>query len=88
MPLNPTLLEGCVEALAELSGQLDGLAFLVKGDGLANVIHHYLARVAASQMLLELLTNGGVSRAVHVFVQYRQQFFALHRGHPYVLSHE
>jgi hypothetical protein len=85
--LKPTAQE-VVQSVAEFNWQLIGLAVPVKGYGLADVIHHYLARVAASQMLLELLTNGGVSRAIHVFVQYRQQFFALHRGHPYILSRE
>ena len=78
MCLVPPLLERGMEPAAELDRHGVRLAFLVKRDGLADVVHDHLARVAASHMLLELFADGRVHRAVHVFVQGRQQFRALH----------
>ena len=42
------------------------------GHGGAAAIHDHLARIAASEMLLELLADSGVHPAVHVIVQHRQ----------------
>jgi hypothetical protein len=74
----PFLTEGGVHFVPKFHRQLVGLAGFVKRDGPANVIDHYLTRVAARHVFLEFLANGRVHRAIHVFVQHRQKFFALH----------
>ena len=64
--------------MAEFGGQLIWLAFLVERDGLADVVHDHLAGIAPSQVFLELFADGRVHRALHVLVQRRKQFPALH----------
>jgi hypothetical protein len=76
--LLPALAQGCVKALSKLDRQFERLAVLVEGDGLANVVHNDLAGVTAGQVLLELLAEAGVYRAVYVFVQDLQQFLTFH----------
>jgi hypothetical protein len=67
-----------VQSLAKLQRQLVRLAFPVKRDGFADVVDHDLAGIAPGHVLLEVFADGGVNRAIHVFIQHRQQFFALH----------
>jgi hypothetical protein len=74
----PALFEGGVELAAELDGEGTRLAFFVEGDGLADVVHDDLAGVAAGHVLFELLADGRVNGAVHVFVQDGEQFRAFH----------
>ena len=67
-----------MQALAEFDRQIVRLAGLVKRDGFADVVHHHLAGITARHVLFKLLANGRVNRAVHVFVEHCQKFFALH----------
>ena len=67
-----------MEPVAELDGQFVGLAFLVERDGLADVVHDHMARVAPGDMFLELLADGRVHRAIYIFVQCCKQFRTLH----------
>jgi hypothetical protein len=62
------------------------LPVFVERDGLADVVHDDLAWIAASHVLLEFLADGRVNRAIHVFVQHRQHFFALHNTSLFKLS--
>jgi hypothetical protein len=74
----PLLPQGFMESLPERQGEFVHLTVPVKGDGLANVVDHHLARVAADHVRLELGTERGVDRAIDVVVQQRKQVFALH----------
>ena len=67
-----------MEAAAKAGRQGAGSAFPVKGDGLADIIHHHLAGVAAGHVFFELRADGRIYRALHVFVQRRKQFRAFH----------
>ena len=61
-----------MQALAELHRELIRLAFLVEGNGLADVIHDHLARTATGEVFLELFADVGVNPAIDVIVQHRQ----------------
>ena len=67
-----------VETAAKCHRQLIRLAVLVERDGLADVVHDYLAGIAPGHVFLELSAEARLNRAVHVFVQQLEQFFALH----------
>jgi hypothetical protein len=72
------LLKSPMQPLTEGVGQLMWLPVLIQGDGLSDVIDHYLARVAAGHVLFELLADGRINRAVHVVVKQSQKLFTFH----------
>ncbi len=49
--------------------QFAGFALLIERDGLADVVHNHLAGVAPGHVSLELLADGRIHSAIHVFVQ-------------------
>jgi hypothetical protein len=67
-----------MKPLVALKRQWVGPALPVERDGPADVVHDHLAGVASGHVFLELLADGRVHRALHVFVQSRKQFRALH----------
>jgi len=69
-----------MEPLLKSEGQLKRLAVLAEGDGLAEVVHHHLARIAPRHVLLELGAEGGIHRAVHVVVEQREPILASQDG--------
>jgi hypothetical protein len=68
-----------MEFLPELKRQFVRLTLFVEGDGFPNVIHDHLAGIAAGHMLLELLADGRIHGAIHVFIEHLQEVFAFHR---------
>ena len=78
MQFPPARLQGGVEAFPKCDRHLASLPVLVERDSLADVVHDHLAGIAAGHVLLEFRADGRVHRAVHVFVQQLQKFFALH----------
>ena len=68
--------------------QLIRPVIFIERDGLADVVHDDLARVAACHVLLEFLANGRVNRAVYVVIEHCQHFFALHIAWVVGLSRE
>jgi hypothetical protein len=71
-----------VEPVADRDREVVGTPLLVERDGLADVVHDDLARIAAGHVLLELVADGRIHRAIHVFIQEREQVFAFHRRCP------
>ncbi len=78
MEFQPAFPERSVQSVTTARGQLNGLAFAVKRDGLADVIDHNLARVAAGQVLLELAADARVHIAINVFVEGLEEIVAVH----------
>jgi len=76
--LFPLFAKRIVQPVTEGNGQFVRLSRFVERDRLADVVHNHLAWVAARHVFLELLADGRVNRAIHVFVQHCQHFFALH----------
>jgi hypothetical protein len=68
----PSLPERIVKASAKRYGQFVRLALFVECDGLTNVVHYHLARIAPRHVLLKLLADSRVYCAIYVFVQQRQ----------------
>src|ERR1035437_2632108 len=56
----PSLAQRGMQPVAKLDRQLVRLTVLVERDGLADVVHDDLTRIAARQMFLKLLANGWV----------------------------
>lgn len=81
------LTERGMQALAELDWQLIRLPLPVNGDRLTDVVDHDLARVASGEVLLKLVANGRIDRAINVFTQLLQQLFAFHTTR-YILTHK
>jgi len=46
--------------------------FAVESDRFSDCVHDDLARIAASEVLLELFANGGIDIAINVIVQLPQ----------------
>ena len=63
---------------SKLDGEFVRPAVFVERDRLADGVQDHLAGVAAGHVLLKRLADGRINRAIHVFIQLRQHFFALH----------
>ena len=74
----PLFAQGVVHLLAELHRHRIRLAVFVKRNGLTDVVHDHLAGIAARHVFLKFLADGRINRAVYIFIQHRQQFFAFH----------
>jgi len=59
-----------MQSLLELDWDLEWFSLLIKANCLPDVIHDYLARIAAGHVLLELLADPGIYSSIHVFVQH------------------
>jgi len=67
-----------MQPLPELHWQLIRLLVFIQRDRLANIVHDDLARITASQVLLKIVADRRINRAVHVFIEHYQHFFAFH----------
>lgn len=62
----------------ELGRHFVRFATTVQRNGTANVVHDYLARIAAGQVLGEFVADLRIDLPIHIFVEGFEQFFAVH----------
>ena len=74
----PPLSQRFMQPPPELHRQLIRLLVFIERDRLADIVHNDLAWITAGHVLFKIVANGRIYRAIHVFIEHCQHFFAFH----------